>query len=63
MDKQEQPYRMVNDDEPEESDLLALMHEVAVEADKKHHIVKQELQNNIRLQISKTLIREGYFSG
>jgi hypothetical protein len=55
-----QDYRLVNDNEPEEIDLESLMHEVAVDVEKKSDIAMQELQKKVRYQISEALAREGY---
>jgi len=56
----EKKYRMSGDTEPDEKELEALMHEVAVEAEQKSTIAKQEMQKRIKLQISEALVREGF---
>jgi hypothetical protein len=53
-------YRMSGDTEPNEKELAALMHEVAVDAEQKSTRAKQEMQKRIKLQISEALVREGF---
>jgi hypothetical protein len=60
MKKSEQGYRMLSDTEPKEKELTVLMHEVAVDAEKRSDIAKKELAKKIKLQISEALMREGY---
>jgi hypothetical protein len=52
-------YRFVSDDEPDERDLAALMHEVAVEAKRKSVAASQEMTRRIKTQIREAFVREG----
>lgn len=53
-------YRMLEDIEPEDSTLSALMHEVAVDAAQKSAAAAIELRKTTRRQISEALAREGF---
>ena len=58
MKNDDKKYRMIYDDEPTEEQLSSLMHEVAVDAQKKGKIAELELMKNLRLQISEAFKRE-----
>jgi hypothetical protein len=60
MNKFQKGYRLLSDNEPEEKELEALMHEVAVDVERKSDIAMLELQKRVKCQISEALVREGY---
>lgn len=53
-------YRFSSDDEPDEEILGQLMHEVAVEAQKKSELAKSTLDQVINNQVNEAMIREGF---
>ena len=60
MENSGKSYRMSSDIEPSDDALMALMHEVAVEAKQKADSAMQKLRKKIKVEISEALIREGY---
>jgi hypothetical protein len=53
-------YRFLSDTEPEETELKTLMHEVAIDAEKKSDIANRNLLQKIKIQSIEALVREGY---
>ncbi len=52
-------YRMTSDAEPREEDLAKLIHEVAIEAEKKSTVAKKALNNRVFQDMQDALKREG----